>query len=41
METAIARALIAGEAAEGSGVAVGVVDGHLDVRIEPGSASSD
>ena len=41
METAIARALIAGEATEGSGVAVGVVDGRLDVRIEAGSASSD
>ena len=28
-------------AAEGSRVAVGVLDGRLDVRIEAGSASSD
>ena len=34
-ETAIARALIAGEAGEGSRVRVGVRDGHLEVRIEP------
>jgi ATP-dependent Clp protease ATP-binding subunit ClpB len=35
VETRIARALIAGEAGDGSRVVVGVRDGQLDVRIEP------
>ncbi len=33
LETRIARALIAGEAGEGSDVRVDVTDGHLDIRI--------
>jgi ATP-dependent Clp protease ATP-binding subunit ClpB len=35
VETAIARALLAGEAREGARVSVGVSEGHLKVEVKP------